>query len=86
MQVLPKHVSKIRLVKMNLTTPQFELTASKMLSNLAQSIKNALNNENVRNFDASSDTEVVLHWLKYRGEYKIFVSNRVANIGEHSYN
>ena len=61
MQVLPKHVSKIRLVKMNLTIPQFELTASKMFSNLAQSIKNALNNENVRNFDAWLDTEVVLH-------------------------
>ena len=56
-----------------------------MSTNLSQNIKNALNNQNVRNFYAWSDSTVVLHWLKDKREYKVFVSNRVAKIREHSY-
>ena len=43
--------------------------------NLSQNIKYALNNQNVRNFYAWSDSTVVLHWLKDKREYKVFVSN-----------
>ena len=56
-----------------------------MSANLSQNIKNALSNQNVRNFYAWSDSTVVLHWLKGKREYKVFVSNRVAKIREHSY-
>ena len=56
-----------------------------MSSNLSQNIKNALSNQNVRNFYAWSDSIVVLHWLKDKREYKVFVSNRVAKVREHSY-
>ena len=56
-----------------------------MSANLSQIIKNALTNQNVRNFCAWSDSTVVLHWLEDKGEYKVFVSNRVAKIREHSY-
>ena len=54
-----------------------------MSANLAENIKITLNNQNVRNFYACSDSTVVLHWLKNKGEYKVFVSNRVAKIKEH---
>ena len=47
-----------------------------MSANLAQNIKNALNNQNVRNFYAWSNSTVVQHWLKDKGEYKVFVRNR----------
>ena len=61
---------------MNLTIPRLELIAAQMSANLAQNIKNTLNNEIVRNFYAWSESTVVLHWLKDKGEYKVFVSNR----------
>ena len=54
-----------------------------MSANLAENIKITLNNQNVRNFYTCSDSTVVLHWLKNKGEYKVFVSNRVAEIKEH---
>ena len=73
--------SKSRLAKRNLTIPRLEL---KMSANLSQNIKNALNNQNVRNFYAWSDSTVVLHWLKDKRECKVFVSNRVAKIRENS--
>ena len=56
-----------------------------MSANLSQNIKNALSNQNVRNFYAWSDSTVVLHWLKDKREYKVFVRNWVTKIREHSY-
>ena len=67
--------SKSRLAKRNLTIPHLELIATQMSVNLSQNIKYALNNQNVRNFYAWSDSAVVLHWLKDKREYKVFVSN-----------
>ena len=72
--------SKSRLAKINLTIPRLELIAAQMSANLSQNIKNALNNQNVRNFYAWSDSTVVLHWLKDKRKYKVFVSNGVATI------
>ena len=63
-------ISKSRLAKRNLTIPRLELIAAKMSPNLAQNIKNVLNNQNVRNVYAWSDSTVALNWLKYKGEYK----------------
>ena len=77
--------SKSRLAKRNLTIPRLELIVAQMSPNLSQNIKNALNNQTVRNFYAWSDSIVVLHWLKDKREYKVFVSNRVAKVREHSY-
>ena len=77
--------SKSRLVKRNLTILRPELIAAQMSANLSQNIKNALNNQNVRNFYAWSDGTVVLHWLKDKREYKVFVSNPVAKIREHTH-
>ena len=77
--------SKSGLAKRNLTIPRLELTAAQMSANFSQNIKNVLNNQNARNFYAWSESTVVLQWLKDKGEYKVFVGNRVAKIREHSY-
>ena len=77
--------SNSRLAKRNLTMPCLELIAAQMSANLAQYIKNGLNNQNVRKFYACSDSTVILQWLKDNGECKFFVSNRVAKVREHSY-
>ena len=75
--------SKSRLVKRNLTIPRLELIAAQMPANLSQNMKNAVSNQNVRNFYVWSDSNVVLHWLKDKREHKVFVNNRVAKIREH---
>ena len=77
--------SKSRLAKKNLTIPRLELIAAHMSSNLAENIKNALSSQNIRKFTAWSDSTVVLQWLRDLGEYKVFVSNRVAKIRKHDY-
>ena len=77
--------SKSRLAKKNLTIPRLELIAAQMSANLSQNIKSALKNQNVRNFYAWSDSTAVLHWLKDKAGYKVFVNNRVAKIREHSH-
>ena len=41
--------NKGRSAKKNLTIPRLELIAAQMSVNLAQNIKNALNNQNVKN-------------------------------------
>ena len=76
---------KSRLAKRNLTIPRLELIAAQMSANLSQNTKNDLNNQIVTNFYARSVSTVVLHWLKDMIEYKLFVSDRVAEIREHSY-
>ena len=77
--------SKNRLEKRNLTILRLELRAARMSANLAQIIKNALDNQNVRNSYAWSDSTVVLHWMKDKGKYKVFVSKPAAKIREDSY-
>ena len=67
--------SKSRLAKRNLTIPRLELIAVQMSANLSQNIKNVLSNQSVRNFYAWSDSTVVMHWLKIKGEYKVFESS-----------
>ena len=77
--------SKSRSMKRNLPIPRLELIAPQMPANLSQNIKNLLNNRNVRNFYTWSHSNVVLHWLKDKGKYKVFIRNQVAKIRENSY-
>ena len=77
--------SKARLAKKNLSIPRLELVSAHMSANLAQNIKTSLSKLNLRKFYCWTDSTVVLHWLKDNGEYKIFVSNRVAKIREKNY-
>ena len=64
--------SKSRLPKRNLIIPHLELKAAQMSTN-----------QNIKSFYAWSDSIVVLHWLKDKREYKVFESNRLAEIREH---
>ena len=67
--------SKSTLAKWNITIPRNVLIAAQMSANVSQRIKSTLNNQNVRNFYAWSDSTVILHWLKDKEEYKVLVSS-----------
>ena len=63
--------SESRLAKRNITIPRLKLIAAQMSVNLAQNIKNAVNNQSVRNFYALSDSTVVLHCLRDKENTKL---------------
>ena len=56
--------SKSRLAKQKLSIPKLELVATHMAANLADNIKIALANLNIRNAFGWTDSTVVLHWLE----------------------
>ena len=56
--------SKSRLAKQKLSIPKLELVATHMAANLADNIKTALANLNIRNAFGWTDSTVVLHWLE----------------------
>ena len=56
--------SKSRLAKQKLSIPKLELVATHMVANLADNIKTALANLNIRNAFGWTDSTVVLHWLE----------------------
>ena len=64
---------------------KLELVATHMTVNLADNIKIALTNMNVRNVFGWTDSAVVLHWLEKNGNYNQFVNNRVDKIKEKDY-
>ena len=51
-----------------------------MATNLAANIKVALPIQNIRSVTCWTDSTVVLQWLKDKGRYKVFVTNRVSKI------
>ena len=56
-----------------------------MASNLLENVKQALTGFPVNRIVAWLDSSVALHWIRGKGEYKQFVSNRVHKIQEKSY-
>ena len=60
--------------------PRLELVATHVTVNLADNIKIALTNMNVRNEFGWTDSTVVLHWLEKNGNYNQFVNTRVDKI------
>ena len=77
--------TKSRLAKQNMSIPRFELIAVHMASNLAENIKSTLTNYNIRDIHGWTDSTVVLHWLKGKGDYKQFVLNRINKINAKAY-
>ena len=68
--------SKSCLAKQKWSIPRLELVATHMAANLADNIKTALANLNVRNVLGWTDCTVVLKWLEKNGNYNQFVNNR----------
>ena len=56
-----------------------------MASNLADNIKTALTNLNIRNVFGWTDSAVVLQWSEKNGNYNQFVNNRVNKIKDKDY-
>ena len=56
-----------------------------MASNLAENIKSALTNYKIRDIHGWTDSTVVLHWLKGKGDYKQFMSSRINKINAKEY-
>ena len=74
--------SKSRLAKKNLSIPRLELVAAHMASNLVSNVERSIDKVKVSSVHCWSDSTVTLYWLNGRGEYRQFVSNRVAKIKE----
>ena len=56
-----------------------------MAANLATNIKAALKDSNIRSVIGSTESIVVLHWLRDQISYKVFVENRVKKILKHEF-
>ena len=56
-----------------------------MASNLADNVKTALTNLNIRNVFGWTDSTVVLQWSEKNANYNQFVNNRVDKIKEKDY-
>ena len=77
--------AKARLLKKDLTIPRLKLVAMHMASNLCQILKSALEAKPIRNIYGWADSSMALHWVRGKGNYKQFVSNRVKEIQKQSY-
>ena len=73
-------VSNARLSKRNLTIPRLELVAAHMVANSLENVREALSRYQVTKVVGWSDSTTALHWIRGRGKYKQFVSNRVKKI------
>ena len=74
--------SKSRLAKKSLTIPRFELVAAHMAKNLVMNVERAIDTVKVVAIHCWSDSTVTLYWINGQGEYRQFISNRVAKIKE----
>jgi hypothetical protein len=77
--------SKSRLAKKSLTIPRLELVAAHMAKNLVTNVERAIDTMKVVAVHCWSDSTVTLYWINGRGEYRQFVSNRVAKIKEQAH-
>ena len=75
--------AKARLAKRGLTIPRKELVSAHMAVNLLDNVCDALDGFPVSSLVGWLDSSVALHWIRGRGEYKLFVANRVNKILEH---
>ena len=75
--------AKSRLAKQNLTIPRLELVAAHMGANSVSNVEKAVSNCDMIETHCWSDSTVALHWINGSGDYRQFVSNRVAKIRGH---
>ena len=62
--------------------PRLELIAAHMLAKLQNNIVTALNKERITSLHYWTDSTTVLHWLANKGNWSVFVRNRVNKIKE----
>ena len=74
--------SKSQLAKKNSSISRLELVAAHMRSNLVSNVERSIDMVKVSSVHCWSDSTVALYWLNGQGEYRQFVSNRVAKIKE----
>ena len=75
--------AKARLAKQGLTIPRKELVSAHMAVNLLDNVCDALDGFPVSSLVGWLDSSVALHWIRGRGQYKLFVANRVNKILQH---
>ena len=68
-----------------MSIPRLELVATHMAANLADNIKTALANLNIRNIFGWTDSTFALHWLEKNENYNQLVNNRVDKIKDKNY-
>ena len=68
--------------KAHITIPRLELIAAYISADLVAIIQKALKYFNLRSIIAWSDKTVVLHWLREKASYKVFVADRDKKILE----
>lgn len=76
--------AKARLAKQGLTIPQLEFVSAHIAANLITNVGNALVGFPVKQCYGWLDSSVALHRVKWGGEYKQFVENRVKKIQGHT--
>ena len=60
--------------------PRLKMIAGRTLAKLVNTVENALDEWNIVQTNLWLDSQTVLHWLENRGQWKIFVTNRVKEI------
>ena len=55
-----------------------------MAANLLDNAQKTLNSHKITNCYAWSDSSVVLHWIREKGNYKQFVHNRIQKIKQNT--
>ena len=77
--------AKSRLAKKVLAIPRLELVSGHTAVNFLVNIKNSLTKLPLRSCYGWLDSTVALHWIKGKGDYEKFVSNRVRQIQEEEF-
>ena len=72
--------AKSRLAKQNLTILRLELVPAHMATNFVSNVEKAIDNCDKIETHCWSDSAFALYWINESGDYRQFVSNRVAKI------
>ena len=63
-----------------MTIPRLELTAARIATRLAVTVREALSKYDIKDCTMWSDSHTVLHWINGQGRYKQLLDHRVKEI------
>ncbi|XP_015913448.2 uncharacterized protein [Parasteatoda tepidariorum] len=78
-RIAPLKKDPITKIKTEMSIPKLELLAALIGTRLVQTVKTSLNISDIETF-YSTDSKVVLCWIKNPGTWKTFVNNRIQEI------